>query len=251
MSQELNIIGDIAGNYLTLQALLAKMPQTAKVVSVGDMVDRGPRSKEVLEYIMANGLAVMGNHEHMMLDYLLRQKQGLDGYYDAQIWQWNGGTQTLKSFDPDESGYIDIDMDLLNWLQNLPLYLQFPPAKGDGVRKDGLLITHGPIRGDFKLDQCLNPSYGFNRPYKFTWLNDNIGKKAPNPDDCVLWNRGTPRRLHKEGFLQVYGHNSAKTVKWFGDDKGYYAVCLDTSADKVLTGMHWPSLELFEQDYID
>ena len=63
-----NIISDIAGNYKTLMALLEKMPQDEEIISVGDMVDRGPRSKEVIEFFMnnENATAIMGNHEHMM-----------------------------------------------------------------------------------------------------------------------------------------------------------------------------------------
>ena len=64
----MNLIGDIQGNYHTLRALLKQMPDE-EPVSVGDMVDRGPRSKEVLEFFRLNGKALLGNHEHMMLDY--------------------------------------------------------------------------------------------------------------------------------------------------------------------------------------
>ena len=42
----MNLIGDIQGNYHTLRALLKQMPDE-EPVSVGDMIDRGPRSKAV------------------------------------------------------------------------------------------------------------------------------------------------------------------------------------------------------------
>ncbi|MEC9337269.1 MAG: metallophosphoesterase [SAR324 cluster bacterium] len=45
----MNPIGDIQGNYRTLLALLKQIPDDDPV-SVGDMIDRGPRSMEVLEF---------------------------------------------------------------------------------------------------------------------------------------------------------------------------------------------------------
>ena len=45
----MNLIGDIHGNYRTFRALLKQMPDE-EPVSVGDMIDRGPRSREVLEF---------------------------------------------------------------------------------------------------------------------------------------------------------------------------------------------------------
>jgi serine/threonine protein phosphatase 1 len=64
----MNLIGDIQGKYRTLLALLKQMPDDDPV-SVGDMIDRGPHSMEVLEFFRNHGKALLGNHEHMMLDY--------------------------------------------------------------------------------------------------------------------------------------------------------------------------------------
>jgi hypothetical protein len=63
-----NIIGDIAGNYKTLMALLKKMPDD-EVVSVGDMIDRSSGSADVIRWFMKHGKAIYGNHEDMMLDF--------------------------------------------------------------------------------------------------------------------------------------------------------------------------------------
>ena len=46
------------------------MPE-GETISVGDMIDRGPNSKEVVEYFMdptINSSAIFGNHEHLMVD---------------------------------------------------------------------------------------------------------------------------------------------------------------------------------------
>jgi serine/threonine protein phosphatase 1 len=87
-----NIIADIGGNFDALMRLLSKMPDD-KVISLGDMVDRGPDSKAVIDWFMSNGHAVIGNHEHMMLDHCRKT-----GYYESGIWELNGGCTTLASY---------------------------------------------------------------------------------------------------------------------------------------------------------
>lgn len=61
--------------------LLTKMPDD-KIISLGDMVDQGPASKAVIDWFMSNGQAVIGNHEHMMLNHCRKS-----GYYENRIWE--------------------------------------------------------------------------------------------------------------------------------------------------------------------
>lgn len=262
MSKELNIIGDIAGNFNTLKALLKKMPHAATPFSVGDMCDRGPSSREVMEFFMNNGLAVLGNHDHMMLC----EVKGKD-YYDQGVWFGNGGFETLKSFfpeieedrdvvkivdsltssfmtpsyfyDPDfeddkstryliyknvlSEYYERIDTSLVKWLEGLPLFYE----------QEGLFVSHAPKRPGYSLKKC-----------------SEIGVKADyQTDETLLWNRGTPRRMKDK--TQIFGHNSYKKVKYFEDKQGTFAIGIDTSRSKILTGIHWPSLQIYEQEIID
>jgi serine/threonine protein phosphatase 1 len=61
------IVGDIHGCYFELLALLDKAGLGAEdlIIGIGDIVDRGPESPQVLEYFQktAHARAVMGNHE--------------------------------------------------------------------------------------------------------------------------------------------------------------------------------------------
>lgn len=251
LTGEYNIIGDTAGRYDTLQALLAQMP-AATPVSVGDMVDRGPKSKQVLEFFMKNGLAVMGNHEHMMLDFLTRQYVGKIGFYERGLWPaYNGGMATVNSF-LDPNGNIEIyhydgpikmsiDPKLVEWMSKLPLYLML----------EGAVITHAPLRGDFTFKQIIDIGVGagFNRNYVNEWIENNPGKYKSS-DDSMIWNRGKPRRKDDVG-LQIYGHNSYKDVNWHTDENGKFAVCIDSCKGQKMTGIHWPSGEIFQQDFIE
>ena len=61
------IIGDVHGNFQTLKALISKLPKNSEIIFVGDLVDRGLNSKEVIEFIRINNYkCVLGNHEKLM-----------------------------------------------------------------------------------------------------------------------------------------------------------------------------------------
>jgi serine/threonine protein phosphatase 1 len=61
------VIGDIHGCYTELQALLdqAALSETDHIISIGDCVDRGPETPEVLRFFREHAQArvIMGNHE--------------------------------------------------------------------------------------------------------------------------------------------------------------------------------------------
>lgn len=98
-------IGDIHGRDDLLGRLLGAIEQDALahadlmpvLVLVGDYVDRGTSSREVLERLI-DGLpprfervALMGNHEAAMLEFL-------DGGEDGPAWLRYGGLETLQSY---------------------------------------------------------------------------------------------------------------------------------------------------------
>jgi len=211
-----NIIGDIAGQYDSLMVLLKKMPDD-EPISVGDMIDRGPKSKEVVEWFMNNGQALFGNHEHLMVDEVTRRF-----FYNPGTWMANGGGKTLDSFGwhiPDE---------VVEWVCNLPLSMEFKTK--DGV----IFVAHSFLPAD--QDEKLS----FDIEY------DGGNFWAPNN---IIWNRGEPKRIDKY-IMQIAGHNSQFGLRRFADEKGEFAVCVDSSRDKILTGIHIPSMEIFQQPYI-
>lgn len=98
------IIGDLHGRLDLLNGLLAQIERqpgadTARIVFVGDLIDRGPDSAAVLERVRAltearSGRAqcLMGNHEQMMLAFLDAPRQS------GARWIAAGGAETLASF---------------------------------------------------------------------------------------------------------------------------------------------------------
>lgn len=62
------IIGDVHGGFDTLRKLVDKLPQDENICFVGDLIDRGPKSVEVVDFVIDNGFdCVLGNHEDLMI----------------------------------------------------------------------------------------------------------------------------------------------------------------------------------------
>jgi serine/threonine protein phosphatase 1 len=94
-------IGDIHGSDVALETLLATLPISADdtVVVLGDAVDRGPGSREVVDRLLQLAqecrlIFILGNHEQMMLD-------ALGGTGPIEPWLRYGGTATLFSYGGD------------------------------------------------------------------------------------------------------------------------------------------------------
>jgi len=130
-------IGDVHGRYDLLKKAFEAMAvyyaeetdaEKFRIVMLGDYVDRGPQSKQVIDFLLiqldnakSNGLfeliCMKGNHEDMMVDALEGRRIGL--------WLGNGGYATIKSylngmaFDRDNLGK-EIPQSHIDWLKDLP-----------------------------------------------------------------------------------------------------------------------------------
>jgi len=115
-------IGDIHGSYTKLANLLRHCTDhcggnTARLVFLGDYVDRGKRSREVVSLLIETQrsrpgqvVCLMGNHEHMLL-------AAADGQ-DEAMWLYNGGETTLQSYGVGRAA--DLPPEHLAWFANLP-----------------------------------------------------------------------------------------------------------------------------------
>jgi serine/threonine protein phosphatase 1 len=94
-------IGDIHGCRLALDTLLEAIlpgPQDT-LIFLGDYIDRGPQSREVLERILELEQQccvkpLLGNHELMMI-------RAFEDYSQVLFWLENGGQATLDSYGGD------------------------------------------------------------------------------------------------------------------------------------------------------
>ena len=138
MSPRSFVIGDVHGCAATLRRLVEEKLRplsTDCIYMLGDLIDRGPDSKGVLDFILElreRGLSVdsiRGNHEEMC------RQAGNDHHY-LGLWTANGGLATLASFQADGPG--DIPQRYRNFLDSLPLYIQL----------DDFVLVHAGLNFD-------------------------------------------------------------------------------------------------------
>lgn len=166
MTDPIYAIGDIHGQLEQLHKVLDKIERdggpNAKIVFLGDYVDRGPNSKDVIE-LLADGVksgknwhCILGNHDRMfsmfMEDYPrtdYRLKPGYDWFHERI-----GGVETLASYGIDadidrriyqlhEDAQEAVPQHHLDFIKNMPLTL----TAGE------LLFVHAGIRPGVALEQ--------------------------------------------------------------------------------------------------
>lgn len=229
-------IGDIHGRYDLLKEMLglirahheAREPVSSlHIVLLGDLIDRGPDSARVLQWIYnvqqrSPGMIVLsGNHEDLMV-------RSLNG--DAatfRVWMRTGGDATLRSFgiEPPERDVdprlaikqlrAEVPRNLLSWVSKLPLT----------ARSGDYLFCHAGIRPGVALSN--------QKRADLLWIRDEFLGDA---DD--------------HGVVVVHGHSIAEEVEMMdnriGIDTGAYktgrltAVYLEGSEREILTATGRP-----------
>lgn len=111
------VVGDVHGQFDGLMLLMQQANVTAndQVYFLGDLIDRGPQSAAVVDWVITNGHScIQGNHEQMCLDSFA--EPGCSATW--QGWLINGGARTLESY-----GEAGMSIEHLLWMENLPLYI--------------------------------------------------------------------------------------------------------------------------------
>lgn len=116
-------IGDVHGCAVELEALLEKLALHSHdtVVFVGDYIDRGPASRQVIDIVLelrkrCHVVTLKGNHEAMFLDFLEHPETS-----GAGLFILNGGSATLANY-LTEDGAIELPEAHLKFLQELRLF---------------------------------------------------------------------------------------------------------------------------------
>lgn len=112
-------VGDIHGHYDALRHLWDLIaPATGDAVYfLGDLIDRGPQSAAVVDFVRCYGSGcVRGNHEQMLIDSFVDQGIRIPA---MQRWINSGGDSTIASY---ENSFDDLRADL-EWIESLPLYI--------------------------------------------------------------------------------------------------------------------------------
>ncbi len=199
-------IGDVHGRADLLAELQERIAEDAVsgpgrilIVMLGDYVDRGPGSREVIDMLTAPAPAgmervcLLGNHEEQMLAFLSQPQQAAD-------WLKYGGRETLASYGVDGEG-DDVEEMSRALAAAIPRHhLEFLRGLSLQYREGGYFFAHAGIRPGIPL-------------------------QAQSPQDLV-WIR-EPFLSHggDHGAMIVHGHTRRREVDWRGN-----RINIDTSA---------------------
>lgn len=226
-----DVIGDVHGCHDELVALLRKLdyrvdddgisvtpPDGRRAVFVGDLVDRGPNSPDVLRLVMGMvrsgaAFAVPGNHD----EKLIRKLSGRD----VQIK--HGLAETLEQLDRESAEFAD---EVRDFLKSLVSHL---------VLDDGqLVVAHAGLKEQYQ------------------------GRSSSRVREFALWGEttgeidefGLPVRLpwaqeYRGQSTVVYGHTPVPEAVWTNN-----TIDIDTGCvfGGKLTALRWPERELVSVD---
>jgi len=104
------VVGDVHGCFTKLAAALDAVqfnPDAGdRLFLLGDLIDRGPESAQVLDWLRRPGVfAIMGNHEQMALGYAA-------GLVDAGLYARNGGAWFIAMTKAEQLPYLDAFLEL-------------------------------------------------------------------------------------------------------------------------------------------
>jgi len=150
-------VGDIHGRVDLLDQLLSLIEQDVArdpasrslLIFLGDMIDRGPESKRVVERLRSydhprlQPYFIAGNHEEVLLRLLAGEKGVLSG------WLKYGGGECLRSYgvDPKSLASLDERSALAAVKKAIPVsHAQFIASFIDTLRFGDYLFVHAGIR---------------------------------------------------------------------------------------------------------
>jgi protein phosphatase len=196
-----DIIGDVHGCFHELRDLLLTLgyifnpndtfsvshPADRKLIFVGDLVDRGPDSPQVLRCVMEmvkKGIAfsVLGNHD----DKLKRKLQG------SNVIIAHGLAESLEQFENETPLFKE---EVSTFIDGLNSYLIFDDGKlivsHAGIKEEDIGRNSQRIRAFCMYGQITDQVDAFGLPIRYPWAKD-----------------------YKGNALIVYGHTPVKEPLW-------------------------------------
>jgi serine/threonine protein phosphatase 1 len=227
--EQIYIIGDVHGCYKSLLALIEQFPnkQKSKIVFVGDVIDRGKNSCEVVEFIMNNNYdCVKGNHEELFLEFAPNKDD--EDLSNSSNWLFKcGGKETLDSYKSREIYFKHYD-----FIQNLPLYLEYQDYKTIDDRY--LVVTHSAVAKSWIL------------------RNSDNNHHLEDFKTMALWSRY--KQYDNYDIFNVYGHTIRSEVKLTSFDCNIDLGCYQDKEklpNPRLCALEFPSMKIYTQESLE
>lgn len=184
------VIGDIHGNYEKLLEVHDKAKTYEKnftVIATGDLIDRGPDSKKVIDWFVKNKYqSVRGNHE-LWLTY---------GETSTHFVSAMGGTPTLASYGFKLSQLKDFKLPFSHqqFIKEMPAFIEFTCGKQD------FIVTHAGLPHHVMAAGLTPQDYLILQPEEFFWHRSYIKDK-----------------FQFKNKIQIYGHTIHPKITKLGN----------------------------------
>lgn len=228
------IFGDVHGEAGALRNLLARARDLAggddlEVFSVGDLVDRGPDAKGVIQTCIDEGVKlVLGNHELWLHKWFTERV-----FDDFALSSVMGGLATFQSYDPDFTYWGTPGPEVLAVLEGIPdshrdFILSGEVSRVIEVGGTVYRLTHGGV-----------PEAAGKEMFADIVAHDSVPDEAAACDlliptmmtispATIVWGGAKKGRVFRfpDGSVQVFGHTPWGQMADLSPDRGYIA--LDT-----------------------
>lgn len=218
-------IGDIHGMFDPLKRLMLMLQRLhysehaqdypenriEKLIFLGDYVDYGPSSKEVIDYITDlpfEKVFLLGNHDDLLLQFV--ENTDMVKRFGNVWFRGSGGQRTVSSFFP-QSNYplhvenikrdaFPLDQVYLDFFKNLRL------SHTAKIGPYQLAFTHGLLNQNIPLDEQLAIQ---NYDDFHAWYDQN----QVWIEDTLIWNRQEPEKRFGD-YILVHGHIPTTKLKY-------------------------------------
>ncbi len=210
------VMSDLHGEFDKFKAMLEKISFSAddELYILGDIIDRGPNSVEILKYIMPmpNVYPILGNHEVMAYNVLKKLLTDItEANFSTQIdsnamldiieWQQNGGATTMKQFSSLSKAER---MELLEYFEE---FLKYEAVDTDDKT---FILVHAGL-GNFQKGKKLSQY--------------SLAELVETRPDCEK------QLFEDESIFVVFGHTPTKAIngKW-EIYRSHNNICIDCGA---------------------
>ncbi len=231
-----DIVGDVHGCFDELRELLDNLgylvaskagedgdvgyevhhPEGRRVVFLGDLVDRGPRTPEVLRLVMGmteaeSAICIPGNHEAK----LLRKLRGKD------VKLTHGLAETVEQLDQEPP---EFSRRVAGFIDGLVSHYVFDGGNlvvaHAGMQEDMQGRSSAAVRSFSLYGETTGETDEFGLPIRYNWASDYRGSAAV-----------------------VYGHTPVPEAEWLNN-----TICIDTGCvfGGKLTALRYPERELVQ-----
>jgi serine/threonine protein phosphatase 1 len=180
------VVGDIHGRLDLLDRLLVALG-TRRVFVIGDVVDRGPDSRGVIDRLLQRkAVGVRGNHEEWLLAWL--RGEGLD---DWAIRPKMGGLATLRSYGATGVSWSDLESQVWRipdghraFLESLTLVADLEVMGQRYWLVHAGIPSHVPLEG-IPIDRVV-PHLAQHHPRELLWASNDPETMLPVDRPVVM-----------------------------------------------------------------